>query len=399
MAGGVAADLATTGLLMLSEKSFGVRQVRFDELSAGLIESWASLADRALESNAYLSPHFVIPAIRHLGTPEEARRTIFVFVEKTTGETARLVGAGVFVRVPGNRNLPLPHLRAFRSVHSYLSGILVDRDEAEGAVRAFFRFFCDKRAAGHGVEFEYRPVDGPQAELITRVAAEFGSLWKEQERIQRAVFTPSEGGDAYIASRLSSSRIKEIRRMKRRLEDQGEIRWRALFGNQVNEQSVEHFLEIEHMGWKGENGTSLRSRPNHEAFFREMVDGFRKQEGLFFTEMYLDDALIASTSNLISGGAGFAFKIGWDPRYAKMSLGVLNELEFIQRGPEFASFLSYVDSGAMEGSFIDRYWGGRRLLAAGVLATSPLGRQALWSVSQLRRAKRWGMSHLKRGEK
>jgi hypothetical protein len=377
-------------MVIQSEKPFRIRQFRFDELDRNTVKSWESLEERALESNAFLSPRFVIPAMRHLGKPEELRQTMFVFVEKANGGAADLVGAGVFVQSSGKRNFPLPHLQAFLSRHSYLSGLLVDRNEAEGAVRAFFQFFCSKKATWHGVEFDYRSVDGSQAELVSAVAKEFGSPWQEQERIHRAIFVPLEGGDAYLQAQFSTGRRKDLRRMRRRLEEQGDVRWMALFGNEVDEKSVERFLEIEHMGWKGEKRTSLRSRPSHEAFFREMVGGFREKEELFFTEMYLDGVVIASTSNLISGGTGFAFKIGWNPSYAKMGPGVLNEVEFIQQAPRLCGSLSYIDSGALEGSFIDQLWARRRILASGVFGTTVLGRTLLSGLDQMRKLKRWG---------
>jgi hypothetical protein len=383
-------------IVMPFEKPFRVRQVGFDELDRETVKSWESLEDRALESNAFLSPRFVIPAMRHLGKPEKLRQSMFVFVEKPNGEAADLVGAGVFVQSSGKRNFPLPHLQAFLSRHSYLSGLLVDRNEAEGAVRAFFQFFCSKKATWHGVEFNYRSVDGSQAELVSAVAEEFGSPWQEQERIHRAIFVPSEGGDAYLQAQFSTGRRKDLRRLRRRLEEQGDVRWMALFGNEVDEKSVERFLEIEHMGWKGEKGTSLRSRSSHEAFFREMVGGFREKEGLFFTEMYLDGVVIASTSNLISGGTGFAFKIGWNPSYAKMAPGVLNEVEFIQQAPRLCGSLSYIDSGALEGSFIDQLWARRRILASGVFGTTALGRTVLRGFERMRKLKRWGRFRPKR---
>jgi hypothetical protein len=383
-------------VVMQSEKPFRVRQIGFDELNRETIRSWESLEDRALESNAYLSPRFVIPAVRHLESPKELPKTMFVFVEKANGGGGDLVGAGVFVQSPGKRSFPLPHLQAFRSRHSYLSGMLIDRNEAEGTIRTFFQFFCDKNAPWHGVEFGYRSAEGSQAELIAAVAEEFRSSWQEQERIRRAIFVPSEGGDEYLQAQFSNGRRKDLRRMRRRLEEQGDVRWMALFGNEVGEKSVESFLEVEHMGWKGEKGTSLRSRPSHEAFFREMVGGFREKEGLFFTEMSLDGVVIASTSNLISGGTGFAFKVGWNPSYAKMGPGVLNEVEFIQHAPTLCGSLSYIDSGALEGSFIDQLWGGRRVLASGIFGTTPLGRKVLWGVDQMRKLKPWGRFRWKR---
>jgi hypothetical protein len=380
-------------IVVKSENPFRVRQVRFEELDSETVKSWESLEDRALETNAYLSPRFVIPAMRHLGRREELRETMFVFVEKANGGEVDLVGAGVFVKSSGKRSFPLPHLRAYRSRHSYLSGMLIDREEAERTVRAFFQFFCNKKATWHGVEFEERSAEGPQAELIAAIAEEFGGGWQEQERIRRAVFVPSEGGNAYIQAHFSSGRIKDLRRMRRRLEEQGDVRWMALFGTEVDEKSIERFLEIEHMGWKGEKGTSLRSRPSHEAFFREMVGGFREGKRLFFTEMSLDGIVIASTSNLISGGTGFAFKIGWNPSYAKMAPGLLNEVEFIQNAPTLCGGLSYIDSGALEGSFIDNLWTGRRMLVSGIFGTTPLGKKVLWGIDRIRRIERWGRSH------
>ena len=297
--------------------------------------------------------------------------------------------AGIFVRSVGSRRLPLPHLEAYLSPHSYVSGILVDRHEAEGAVRAFFRFFCGHPASWHGVEFAKRPAEGAQAALIATVAAEFGATWHEHGTSRRAVLVPSEGsGDDYLQARFTSSRVKKLRQLKARLEQQGDLRWRVRLGAEVDGGSVERFLELEHMGWKRDEGTSLRSRPSHEAFFREMVDGFRKDGRIFLTELSLDGVVIASTTNLISSGVGFAFKLGWHPGYAKTSPGVLNEVEFIRQAPAPYGELSYIDSGAEEGSYMDQLWVGRHTMVSGLYGTTALGRWALTSVGQMRKFRR-----------
>lgn len=380
------------------EEAFRVRCVRFAELDAKTVAAWESLEQRALESNAYLSPRFVIPAMRHLSSSRAQKETMFAFVEKTSRGLVDLAGVGVFVPSLGTRRLPLPHLQAYRSPHSYVSGILVDRHEAEGAVRAFFRFFSANAASWHGVEFAERAREGPQAGLIAAVAEEFGATWHQHGITRRAIFVPSEGGEKYMQEHFTSLRAKKLRKMKRRLEARGDLRWRAVFGDEVDANSVEHFLEVEHMGWKQDQGTSLRSRPSHEAFFREMVDGFRKSGQFFFTELSLDAVVIASTSNLISGGAGFAFKIGWRPAYAKESPGVLNEVELIRHAPALCGDLAFIDSGAHEGSYIDHLWAGRRTLASGIFGTTALGRWVLSGVERVRGFKRWCGSLRDRGE-
>jgi len=103
------------------ENRLRIRSLRFGELDPKVVAAWASLEERALESNAYLSPHFMIPALRRLGSHRELEKTIFVFIERQSGETTDLVGAGVFVPSSGTRRFPLPHLRAYCSIYSYLS--------------------------------------------------------------------------------------------------------------------------------------------------------------------------------------------------------------------------------------------------------------------------------------
>ncbi len=378
-------------------KGFRVRPVRFHELDEETISRWALLEERALESNAYLSPRFVIPAVRHLAGPKETPEILFLFVERANGGVDGLSGAGVFQRSTGTPSLPFPHLKAFLSPHSFLSGLLIDRNEAEAVARAFFRFFCRKEEPWHGVEFPCGTSEGSQARLIAAAAEECGATWHESSATRRAIFVPGDGGEKYLQEHVSSRRAKILRQVRRRLEEQGEVRWRALFGSGIGSDSVNRFLELEHMGWKGEQGTSLLARPSHEAFFREMVEAFRVNERLFFTELSLEDRVIASTVNMISGGAGFAFKIGWHADYSKLSPGMLNEVEFIRRAPALCGGLSYIDSGAEEGSFIDHLWCERRGLSSGIFATSSSGRRILRGVEYMRRIKRYCMSFKRRG--
>ncbi len=381
------------------EEPFRVRMARFSELDEATISDWKDLENRALESNAYLSPRFVIPAVRHLCGPKEASEILFVLVERGNGRASGLSGAGVFRRSPGTTSLPFPHLKAYLSPHSYLTGLLIDRDEAVGVARAFFRFFRGGSGSWRGVEFMHRASEGAQARLLAEVAGEFGANWHGSESIRRAILVPGDGGEKYLRVRITPHRAKMIRQLRRRLEERGEVRWRATFGPDLGKDRIDRFLELEHMGWKGEMGTSLLSGASHEAFFREMAESFRADGRLFMAELLLDDRVIASTANLISGDAGFAFKIGWHTDFSKFSPGILNEVEFIRRAPELCGKLSYIDSGAEDGSFIDRLWGESRGLASGVFATTASGRGMLRGVEFVRSVKRLCKSVIRREDR
>lgn len=62
------------------------------------------------------------------------------------------------------------------------------------------------------------------------------------------------------------------------------------------------------------------------------MEGFNKTGRAFFTEIVLNDKIISSTTNLISGKAGFAFKVGWDIEFAKYGPGIVNEIKTLEHG-------------------------------------------------------------------
>jgi CelD/BcsL family acetyltransferase involved in cellulose biosynthesis len=360
-----------------------VRSITSREIDTATTAAWAGLEQRALEANAYLSPHFVLPEIRHVDSVPDP---IILLIEKGATD---LVGVGIFQQRPPSRRIPLPHLSAYRTRYSPLSGLLVDRECAESVINAFFDFFCGANARWHGVEFTWRFDDGPLAELLAVVARKRGISWYEASRDQRATLIPAQSGEAYIRDQLAGGRDKDLRRRMRRLRELGEVSWVARTGVDVTDECVERFIELEHLGWKGKQESSLRSRPETEAFFREMIEGFRSDGRVIFTELRIGETVIASTCNLISGNAGFAFKLGWHPDYSKMAPGILNEVEFIRQAPTLCQNLEYLESGAVEGSFMEELWAGRRWLTSGAYATTTLGNQLLYVIQRMRRLKRW----------
>ena len=335
---------------------FCVRAVRPNDLAPSIIAAWAELEARAVEPNAYLSPYFVLPAVRYL----DPKAQVMVFlIERIGAGSSDLVGLGVFRHVVASRHLPLPHLTTYQSRHSFLSGLLLDRDVAQQAIGALFDHFRTRSWSWHGIEFSDAWADGPLADLLTQVAGERKFTRSDRWPAERAVLVPTSSNVNDIDTALGS-RAKDLKRCMRRLQEQGEVRWTAHRLNGVPASSVEAFLDLEDRGWKGQAGTSLRTRPGDEAFFREMIAGFSGEGRALMTELSVDGVVISSTSNLISGRAGFAFKIGWDPAFMKMSAGVLNEVELMRYAATLCTDIDFFDSGAPPGSYINDLWAARR---------------------------------------
>jgi hypothetical protein len=340
-----------------------VRVLSRADIDATLIDQWERLEQRSLEANAFLSPHFVIPALEHL-TPDLAVDIVAVFGPQQHEES--LLGIGIFSRQPPTRQMPLPRLVAYRSPHSYRTGLLIDCACADRVADAFFEYFRRPRNRWRAVEFVDLYQDGPLDRLLQQAAVRHGARWKPYHEKTRAVL--ELGRCAPLAAPLSTRDASELRRKRRRLAEQGAVSWRLSVGAEVDAEHAERLLRLEHSGWKGEQGESMLSSSSDAQFCRRMVDGFRGAGRGFFCELMVQDRVIATANYLTSGDAGFAFKIGWDPEYAKCSPGILNEIEFVEHaGDERLSALQYIDSGAQPGSFIDSLWPQRQTLVTRAL--------------------------------
>jgi hypothetical protein len=368
---------------------FEVKVLSYHELNDIIIQQWSKLEQRAAESNAYLSPYFVLPALKYL-TPQA--KPIFIIIERVSGSTHTLSGFGIFEYTLGTKIFPLPHLKVYRSPHSYLAGLLIDVELLEPTLTAFFSYFCRPEISCYGIEFTNMADDTDLTAQLEITASRFKAPWIQYAQKKRAILIPKNAGTVYIERLYSAKRRKALKRSQRLLKEFGEIKWRAITGNQITSTCINNFLRLENMGWKRRKNTSLLSQPSHETFFREMIEGFAQNGRAFFTELFVNNEVIASTSNIISSNVGYAFKVGWNERFAPTSPGILNEIELIRKAPELLPYLEYIDSGAEEGSFIDKLWTDSRVLVSGYYVTNILARPVLSGINYARHIK----NHIKR---
>ena len=68
---------------------------------------------------------------------------------------------------------------------------------------------------------------------------------------------------------MSGRHAKELRRLKRRLEESGQCRYRVLQTGEPIEGWIERFLDLEARGWKGREHTALASAQGSRRFFEQ----------------------------------------------------------------------------------------------------------------------------------
>lgn len=354
---------------------------RIDTLAA-LRTPWRALESRCLEPNAYLSARFVLPALACLPT---AAPVWAVSVHDGAATRGPLRGLGLFQPRAPRPLFPFPHTQVYSSPHAFLGGVLLDAQAARPALHAMLDALAKRT---HGLRVDNLNAAGATARLLHDVVAERGASWHETDQVERACIKPGADGSGRWRQHVSASRLRNVERQGRKLAELGPTSWRYLRGDDVDDQTIERFIELEHAGWKGTQGTSLRSDPRHARFFLEMTRAFRADNDVFFTELRLDNEVIASTCNLRSGRDGFAFKVGFDPRYAKYSPGLLNELGFLKALEQPVDDFRFIDSGAEPGSFIEELWPDRVTLQSGSIALARLWSAAAHAAKALSWARR-----------
>ena len=340
------------------------------ELSDADLQAWHELGERALEPNAYACADIVVPALMHL----HPKRDVHVLLIESNSRDGRLIGVLPLEAVPGTSDLPLPHLRLYQNMHTFLGGLLVDRDHGALAIRTLFEFLQSNALRWHGLEMPLAWANGPLHDLLRAECAARRSTLFVDLLYQRPVLRVSRIADVLAEKR---NRVRDLTRRERRLADRGRVGWHWVRGRAVSSAQIDVFLELEHMGWKGTVGTSMRGDKSQVAYFSDLVRQLAPKNRVFFTELLLDDRPIASTCNFVAADVAHAFKVAWDPAFARFAPGYLSELEIMRNIRHAMPGVAVLESGGNDSAYVADLWIERRPIANCVVATTLLGRNAI----------------------
>lgn len=353
-----------------------LRTSELDDLDGDSLAAWDALARQLpTGANPFATPQFVLPAARWL-TP--GHPPLVILIERVGAGGKELIGLGCFTRERPVWRVPVPHLRSYHTLHTFRSGMLCAPGESANVAHALLDHVGGRNPRVHAIEFHNLPAACPIFSTLRDRAQEAGGDWFERHRFQRPVLD-LDAGISPLAG-FPDSTLKDLRRCGRRLAERGEVGFRIRHGG----DAVRDHLRLEHAGWKGSNGTSLLSTVEQAGFFRELSERFEKTGAIVFAETLCDGKVIASSSNLLLGDTLNAFKIGWDPEFAKSSPGRLNEMSLLERAPALWPQLRRFDSLSREKSYLADLLPHRETLVSGALAISRLGQQTMRVVHPLR---------------
>jgi CelD/BcsL family acetyltransferase involved in cellulose biosynthesis len=316
---------------------------------------WRELCGRALESNPFAEPAFLLNAARHLG---EAPRLEFLLAWRDQSRSGLV---GLIAMAPPR--LAFGAAQIWQSEQAALPGLVLDREAAAQALAGFLLWLERERSSIAGLFAPTLPADGATVRFLQEATK--GLTFLRTNARQRAILPVAKSGG--FEDSLPGRRLKEWRRLRRRLEERGAVRLITA----RESDAFEKFLLVEAKGWKGRRGAPLAADPRRAAFARAMASDMASQGKLHVYCLELDDAPIAVGVVLTAADRAFYWKTTFDERLAEYSPGVLLTLD-LSRIQERDPGTAVTDSCAIEGHpMIDRLWPGRLSLVDCLIAVRP----------------------------
>lgn len=364
------------------------------ELQAHLA-AWERLAEMSLEPNVFYEPALLLPAWQSISAGAHVEvALVYGANRKYPDGPPVLCGLFPLDRRRTYHGIPCRTIVMWHYVHCFLCTPLVRRDFAAETFAAFLDWvgtsagaaLLQWRLLGAGGEIERLLVE----ELHRRERP----FWIT-DRHTRAVFRPAENAETYAQAAMPRKRRHELRRLERRLAEQGHLEYSLWQPGDELDTWLNDFLDLEARGWKGRHGTAIACRAHEARFFKQAAEEAAIRGGLMLLAMRFEGRPIAMKCNFHSHVAGFAFKVAFDESYSSFSPGTLLEMENIARLHD-RNDCRWMDSCAQQDhSMINRLWHERRTIeslwfATGrapgdlLLASSPLFKWAKRKVAALR---------------
>ena len=292
----------------------GLRVVVVGDLEtlASHAAAWDALAAAGPQQLPMTSHAWATAGLRHLLKPGETWRCLLAY------DGDRLLGAlPVVVPPAGRAGLRLAPLR---SHDSWTSGsadlLLADGETAAPALRALLAAL-DEAVPGYTSLYLSGIRDG--SPTLSALRAATGDSIADVEINDSACLLPLQGSFESYRQGLSSKLRKDMNKARKRLQEQGPYETVFLAGDAASPDELEPFATLEASGWKGREGTAIRTRPGQMAYYATLCDNLAGLGWLEWHYLRADGRNIAARLAVRCGANLVLAKVAYDEAFARVS--------------------------------------------------------------------------------
>jgi CelD/BcsL family acetyltransferase involved in cellulose biosynthesis len=215
------------------------------------------------------------------------------------------------------------------------------------------------------------PADEPVGRALRLAMQEAGWQLATISSYERPILDRRPSHDAFLSGHPCKSRLKDLRRRRRRLDEAGRVSVESVGPDGDLAGALRAFLALEGRGWKGRAGTALASRAATTAFAQDLFAAASRPFVPRADLLRLDGAVIAASLALVGRGTAFLLKTAYDEAHAALAPGALLELEII-RAFHAGDFARRLDSVTIENRILGDLYPDRTRIAE-IAAVPPGG--------------------------
>ena len=306
---------------------------KVSELSAQGAQALAvelkSLSQHALQPAGYNAPELILPLLKHFGNAK--------LVTVSQGPDILMA-------------FPISSKRLFlKDWDTPLTASGLPHLSAELGASALLSFINSQTKP---ILFGAIPTHGSFIETLKKQSGNFKII----ETWQRAALKPTGKFEDWLQINFDQKRRKEFKRLRNRLNEQGNMVTEILQQGEDTKPFVDDLLMLEAKGWKGVKGTAIATNLKLKTALEEACINLHQSNKLRFWSLKLDGRAIASLFAIVEGDQAWLGKIAYDEDFAKYSPGVqiiLDCTESFFAEPN----IKLIDSSAIPNHpMIDRIW-------------------------------------------
>jgi hypothetical protein len=302
------------------------------ESLSGYAADLEDLAGDLAAQNVSYEPWTMLPIAAACSS---TRTFAFVLIfEDSPTRGSRLVGFFPFERIALHPILPLSCLRLWADPFNYLNARCdpLIRKGHESCINVLLDWFAHGQAGADLLNLRGLTDNTPVTRAIMLRLSDEPSLKHVHATIESHLYRRQSDASSYMSAVLSSKSQQTLRRYERRLQDLGPVEYADVASDADIEPLADEFIDLEHQGWKGQQGVSVAAY-GHRELVRQILVQAHRQKRLSLLTMRVGGKLIAARCVFLAKPGSFLFKLTYDEDdlYAKRSPGLLLELEAIRR--------------------------------------------------------------------
>jgi CelD/BcsL family acetyltransferase involved in cellulose biosynthesis len=277
-----------------------------------VVEAWDALADE-LGAPPFLRPGWFVAWVKAFAT----MRVVVFAAHDSDGRVA-----GVLPLLETRRGLAAP-----ANWHTPEFGLVA----RPGAVRPIAGAVAAARPVR--IAFQFVDADDPLVDACAETVRARGYRVRVRT-LERSPYVSVTGSWADYEARRGRKLLGELRRRRRRLEEEGRLTFDVHDGADHLDELLAEGLRVEAAGWKGARGSAILSRPSTTRFYTDVASWASRHGWLRLAFLRLDGRAFAFDYGLEYDGVHYLLKTGYDPAYRSFAPGLLLRRRMIARAFE-----------------------------------------------------------------